>query len=80
MHSLTPEHTASRDIDFQGYHFPAGVGFVINGIAVGDECEDPAAFRPERWLDGFEADITHGLWQFGGGRRICISYRLAQRS
>lgn len=77
---LTPDHTSTADFDFEQYHFPAGVGFVINEIAVGNECEDPDSFKPERWLDGHEKDIAHGLWQFGGGRRICVGYRLAQRS
>lgn len=77
---LTPDHVASQDIEFDGYYFPAGTGFTINGPAVCDECEQPEAFNPERWLDGHEMDIAHGLWQFGGGRRICVGYRLAQRS
>jgi cytochrome P450 len=77
---LTPDHVASQDIEFEGYYFPAGTGFTINGPAVCDECEQPEAFKPERWLDGHEMDIAHGLWQFGGGRRICVGYRLAQRS
>lgn len=77
---LTPDHTSSEDIDFEGYHFPAGIGFVINEVAVGNECDSPDDFIPERWLDGHETDIAHGLWQFGGGRRICVGYRLAQRS
>ncbi|KAK4042057.1 cytochrome P450, partial [Parachaetomium inaequale] len=77
---LTPDHVASQDVDFEGYHFPAGTGFVINEVLVGNECEDPERFEPERWMDGHEMDIVHGLWQFGGGRRICVGYRLAQRS
>lgn len=76
---LTPDHVLTTDMEFEGYHFPAGVGFVINGIPVANECEDPEDFKPERWLDGHETDVTHGLWQFGGGRRICVGYRLAQR-
>jgi cytochrome P450 len=77
---LTPDHTASQDIEFEGYYFPAGTGFTINEVAVSNECEYPERFMPERWLDGHEKDIAHGLWQFGGGRRICVGYRLAQRS
>ncbi|KAK4206937.1 cytochrome P450 [Rhypophila decipiens] len=77
---MLPEHVATQDIEFEGYYFPAGTGFVINGSAVGMECEDPERFLPERWLNGHEQDIAHGLWQFGGGRRICVAYRLAQRS
>lgn len=79
---LTPDHVASQDFEFEGYYFSAGTGFTINGIAVCNECEDgdPEVFKPERWLDGHETDMSHGLWQFGGGRRICVGYRLAQRS
>jgi cytochrome P450 len=77
---LTPDHTSTAAFDFEGYHFPKGVGFVINMVAVSNECDDPNDFRPERWLDGHEQDAVHGLWQFGGGRRICVGYRLAQRS
>ncbi|KAL3455133.1 cytochrome P450 [Aspergillus heterothallicus] len=76
---FTPDHVLTADMEFEGYHFPAGVGFVINGIPVCNECEDPGEFRPERWLDGHEMDAAHGLWQFGGGRRICVGYRLAFR-
>ncbi|EFQ29326.1 cytochrome P450 [Colletotrichum graminicola M1.001] len=77
---LTPDHTATQDIEFEGYYFPAGTGFTINGPVVSYECEAPEDFVPERWLDGHETDIAHGLWAFGGGRRICVGYRLAQRS
>ncbi|KAH6894649.1 cytochrome P450 [Thelonectria olida] len=77
---LTPDHVASQDIEFEGYRFPAGTGFVINEVPVANECDNPGAFYPERWMNGHETDISHGLWQFGGGRRICVGYRLAQRS
>jgi len=77
--SLTPDHTLTTDLEFEGYRFPKGTGFVINEIAVGNECNELEAFKPERWLDGHEQDASHGLWQFGGGRRICVGYRLAQR-
>lgn len=76
---LTPDHCATTDIEFEGHLFPAGTGFVINEIAISDECDDAECFKPERWLDGHETDVSHGIWQFGGGRRICVGYRLAQR-
>ncbi|OJJ76867.1 hypothetical protein ASPBRDRAFT_24581 [Aspergillus brasiliensis CBS 101740] len=76
---LTPDHVLTSDMEFEGYHFPAGVGFVINEVPVCNECEDPEEFKPERWLDGHETDPAHGLWHFGGGRRICVGYRLAFR-
>ena len=73
------DHTLRADLEFEDYRFPKGTGFFINEIAVGNECDEPEAFKPERWLDGHEQDASHGLWQFGGGRRICVGYRLAQR-
>lgn len=76
---LVPPHELAHDLEFEGYTFPAGTNFVINGIAVSRDFEEPEEFRPERWLDGKEVSITHGLWQFGGGRRQCIGYKLAQR-
>ncbi|KAL4959076.1 cytochrome P450 [Aspergillus stella-maris] len=76
---FTPDHVLTSDMEFEGYHFPAGVGFVVNEIPVCNECDDPEDFLPERWLDGHETDPAHGLWQFGGGRRICVGYRLAFR-
>jgi len=79
----SPEHTSSQDLEFEGYHFPAGTGFLINHSAIcsnPDDYHDPAAFKPERWLDGHESDVLHGLWAFGGGRRVCVGYRLAQKS
>ena len=76
---MTPDHCLTEDLEFEGYTFPEGVGFVINEIAISNEFEDPDSYRPERFLDGHETDVSHGIWQFGGGRRICVGYRLAQR-
>ena len=79
----TPEHTLTEDLSFEGYLFPKGTGFVINQINIAQNpelVEDPKSFKPERWLDGKQSDITNGLWQFGGGRRVCVGYRLAQKS
>ncbi|PWY77889.1 cytochrome P450 [Aspergillus eucalypticola CBS 122712] len=59
---LTPDHVLTSDMEFEGYHFPAGVGFVINEVPVCNECEDPEEFRPERWLDGHKTDAVHGLY------------------
>ena len=79
----TPEHTLSQDLEFEGYHFPKGTGFILNHQALSFSPEihkDPEVFRPDRWLDGHESDILYGLWAFGGGRRVCVGYRLAQKS
>ena len=76
---LFPQHHLTQDLEFEDYHFAAGTDFVINALAVCQDFEDAAEFKPERWLDGQEDSLTQGLWQFGGGRRICIGYRIAQQ-
>lgn len=65
---LIPERQLTQDLEFERYWFPKGTNFVINCVAVSRECEEPDIFKPERWLDGTESSIIHGLWQFGGGR------------
>lgn len=76
---MVPDHTLSQDMEFEGYYFPKGTGFIINAVATCAEFEDPEDFKPERWLDGEEHDITKGKhWQFGGGRRVCSGYKIAQ--
>jgi cytochrome P450 len=79
----TPEHELTQDLEFEGYFFPKGTNFVINHTNITtnpDLVESPEKFMPERWLDGNEQDILNGIWQFGAGRRVCVGYRLAQRS
>ena len=76
---LIPQHHLTQDLEFETYRFPAGTDFVINSLAVCQEFEDAAEFRPERWLDGKEDSVTQGLWQFGGGRRVCVGYKIAQQ-
>ena len=76
---LIPQHQLSEDLDFEGYRFPKGTDFVINCAAVSQNCPNPEDFKPERWMDGQEQSISHGIWQFGGGRRICVGYKIAQQ-
>lgn len=79
----TPDHVSTEIIEFEGYRFPQGTSFMINHLSIyqnPNEHKDPEKFLPERWLDGHESDIIHGLWSFGGGRRVCVGYRLAQKS
>uniref|UniRef100_A0A8H7K3D7 Cytochrome P450 n=1 Tax=Bionectria ochroleuca TaxID=29856 RepID=A0A8H7K3D7_BIOOC len=55
----------------------------IRGISENpDYFEDLLSFKPERWLDGNETDLAAGSWQFGfgGGRRLCVGYKFAQKS
>ncbi|RAL07157.1 cytochrome P450 [Aspergillus homomorphus CBS 101889] len=77
---VTPQHQLTEDLAYEGYRFPKGTCFVINEIALSQQCEEPDCFDPSRWLDGNERNITHGLWAFGGGRRICVGYRVAQQA
>ena len=75
---IVPPHQLTQDMEFEGYHFPKGTEFMINTIPVCNAVKDPKSFIPERWLDGNEGNIGAGLFIFGGGRRICVGYKLAQ--
>ncbi|GMF76985.1 unnamed protein product [Aspergillus oryzae] len=77
---VTPQHQLTEDLEYEGYRFPKGTCFVVNGIALGQVCDNPDQFDPSRWLDGNEGNIVHNLWAFGGGRRICVGYRVAQQA
>ena len=40
--------------------------------------DEPLAFKPERWRDGFEDGLhPFAFFPFGGGRRVCIGRTLA---
>ena len=75
---LIPPHQLTQDMDFEDYRFPAGTEFLINSFPVCNAMEEPDRFMPERWLNGDEGTIAAGLWVFGGGRRVCAGYKLAQ--
>ncbi|KAL9607298.1 MAG: hypothetical protein Q9167_007779 [Letrouitia subvulpina] len=75
---LVPPHVLTEELTFEGYYFPAGTEFLINAVPVCNAVEESDSFRPERWLNGNEASIGAGLWIFGGGRRTCVGYKLAQ--
>lgn len=77
---LVPPHQLTEDLNYAGYYFPRGVNFVINSIAVSQDVENWDTFDPERWLNGNEGNVVHNLWAFGGGRRICVGYRVAQQA
>ncbi|TVY78269.1 Cytochrome P450 monooxygenase atE [Lachnellula suecica] len=75
---LVPPHQLTEELEYGGFVFPKKTNFIINTIAVSADCDQPEEFLPERWLDGNEANLTHGFWGFGGGRRVCIGYKAAQ--
>ena len=72
---LFPQHQSTDDID---YNLPVGTEFMINSIAISCDYDDPDVFKPERFLDGNESSILHGHWAFGGRRRVCVGYKVAQ--
>lgn len=75
---LIPSHHSTEPIHFEGYTFPAGTDFVINSFAVANAVARPEEFLPERW-EGREMNITEDLWAFGGGRRVCVGYKIAHQ-
>lgn len=80
-----PIHTIPRqtvtDVSVGGYHLPEGheVHLSIIGIHRDERFYDePLSFRPDRWTDGFEADLHDFAYApFGGGRRSCIGREFA---
>ena len=79
---MVPPHHLTQPLEYDGYLFPPGTDFLINNIALRDpEWEDSDKFRPERYIDGGnETNPIYRFWGFGGGRRICVGYRVAQQS
>ena len=76
---FSPPHQLTEDLEYGGYYFPKGTNFVINILAACQAVDRPEEFDPERWMDGNESNITHRLSVFGGGRRICVGYRILQQ-
>ncbi|MGQ0562892.1 MAG: cytochrome P450 [Gemmatimonadota bacterium] len=72
---------AVSDCELGGYHVPAGTTVFISPWTLQRDArwfEQPAAFRPERWLDGLADRLPrHVYMPFGGGPRICIGNNFA---
>lgn len=73
-------HAATKETELGGYTIPANVNVEFYTAWVTEDpnlWEDPAKFRPERFLDGDGVDVdvtgTRGvkMLPFGAGRRIC---------
>lgn len=72
---------AVQDIDIGGYHIPAGERVCLNVVEriTYDERwveDDPAMFKPERWLRE-EGSRVGGFMPFGGGPRLCLGQGLS---
>ncbi len=72
---------ALADCEIGGYRVPAGTTiFMSPWVAHRDPrwFEEPLAFRPERWEDGFAKSLPRFAYlPFGGGPRVCIGNSFA---
>jgi cytochrome P450 len=72
---------ALADCEIGGYAVPAGTTVIVSPwVSHRDPryFENPTAFRPERWSNGFAATLPRFAYiPFGGGPRICIGNRFA---
>lgn len=68
-----------RDVTFDGHRIRRGTTILYSALVthrMPEHWEDPLAFRPERWLDGFEP-APYTFVPFGGGYRRCIGFAMA---
>ncbi|EAT82251.1 hypothetical protein HBH56_107850 [Parastagonospora nodorum] len=77
---VIPPHQLTENLQFNGHFIPAGTSLLINSIALSSEFDNAQEFQPERWMDGSEAHTTHNFWGFGGGRRICVGWKVAEQA
>lgn len=77
---IIPPHQLTQNLEFDGYRIPAGTSFLVNSIALSNEFDNSDEFQPERWIDGSEVNATANFWGFGGGRRICVGWKVAQQA
>ncbi len=72
---------ASEDVEIGGYTLPRGSQVVIPQWVIHRDprwYEDPAVFRPERWLGDLAEDLPRFAYiPFGGGPRVCIGNHFA---
>lgn len=77
---IVPPHELTADLEFEGHFIPAGTTFLINSIGLSSEFGRPHEFLPERWIEGSGAEKVPNFWGFGGGRRICVGWKVAQQA
>ncbi|KAI0018399.1 cytochrome P450 2C31 [Xylariomycetidae sp. FL0641] len=89
--ALLPSRLLTKDLEFEGYHLPAGTEFVINMMAVNSRGHaNPKEFLPERWLGEESKElkksrgdmgVDQNLWHyaFAAGKRSCVGWQVAQK-
>ncbi|ETS87749.1 hypothetical protein PFICI_01577 [Pestalotiopsis fici W106-1] len=77
---IVPPHQLTEDVEIDGHLMPAGTVFLINSIGLSKEFDHANDFLPERWIDGSESRTSANFWGFGGGRRICVGWKVAEQA
>ncbi|KAK1570180.1 cytochrome P450 [Colletotrichum navitas] len=77
---VVPPHQLTEDLEFDGYFIPSGTCFLVNSIGLSSEFDNAYEFRPERWNEDLGADRVPNFWGFGGGRRICVGWKVAEQA
>ncbi len=70
--------TLTADLDLAGWHVPAGSVVAVSPLLLHHDPRwypDPAAFKPERWLD--DRPRRGAYLPFGTGPRACIGEQFA---
>ena len=72
---------ALRDVEVGGIAVPRGAHVLVSQYATHRSprwFEEPASFRPERWLEGLEDRLPRGAYfPFGAGTRKCLGDQFA---
>ena len=72
---------ATEHVGIDGYAIGPGAAVVLpQNLVHRDErfYDEPAAFRPDRWTDDFEADLHDGAYfPFGSGPKRCVARQYA---
>lgn len=81
-----PAHLGSRialsDLDYQGYHIPAGTRVIYSIYLTQRMAEywpEPLAFRPERFARDAARPTAFSYLPFGGGPRLCIGNHFGEQ-